>query len=556
MEKRRFYFFIIINCFLLCAIFLTILHSEFLLKKYSDEMITLKSFTNNGQPDDMCYRVLTEDDPETYVFTTTIPRGEFERLDSNSYKMVVYRLVGHWYKVYFNGNLIGTAGNLVNDRSNIWNSLHTFDIDNQLLKEVNVVTFVVYGTYEVGRSTFPIFITRPALGGAFEEWFSLAFLNIYYIIIGTIIFAFLFIIFLFKPANKLKQDLLYFSISVLAVLVFLLDYIPLNYLPISYLYFKKLIIFAMYFAVFAMSEALYKRFHRRINIILGHILLFSSIFILVFVRDIVTFKNTYDVLNMLVTLNILGWLYAPLKSLRKSVDAKIIFQASLFMLFLSGYDVVNMLNKQFSFVSLTVYGTLQFSLAMVTMIIFDYLDLQRKVMKESEKSKLMYQRAVRDGMTGLHNHQYIHHCLQRLRRSFTMVMLDIDNFKHFNDTYGHQAGDLVIKFVAEKIDACIRQLGIAGRYGGDEFVLLFLKCSPKKAREIVSQLRSEVGKPFTIDAKTEVKVNISIGVYTSAENEDGEQALSKSDKALYYSKNHGKNCITDYSEINLDSTLI
>lgn len=550
MYGRRFYFFIIINCLILGGIFFTINHTADLLKSNSAEIIFLNSFMLDGKEDNLKYRVLMELPTAPFTFTTEVTREQFKRTGSDINKLVIFQLVAHWYKVYWNGTLIGSVGNLQDDRSNIWNSLHMFDIDHQSIKDVNQIKLVVCGSYQLGVSNFPLLITKPQVADKFTDWFSIALLDIYYVILGMVLFALLLIICLFKPSNRLKQDFVYLSVAVISVLIFISDYLPWYHLPVDYLTYKKIVIFAMYFAAFAMSLAIYKRFRQSMNVVVGHLALFGAIFVIVFAKDIITFKQMWSVLNILILLNILGWIYTTWRFFKKSGDAKIIFQASVFMLVLSGIDVYYGLRGEFPFISMNIYGLLQFCFAMVMMIVFDYLDLQRKVTRESEKSKMMYQRAVRDGMTGLHNHQFIHSVLEKVKRPYSLIMLDIDNFKQFNDQYGHQAGDLVIKFVAENIQKTVRMQGIAGRYGGDEFVAILLKPEPERVKEFAENIQRLVEVPLKINSTTTVQVTLSIGIYVAEAGEPGDDALNKVDQALYYSKHQGKNQITDYREKN------
>lgn len=550
MDGRRVYFFILINCLILGGIFFTISHTADLLKSNAEKIIFLQSFVLNGKVDTLKYRVFEHLPKEPLVFTTEISREEFKRTGSEVNKLVIFELVAHWYKVYWNGSLIGSVGNLHNDRSNIWNSLHMFDIDQAKIKDFNELKLVVYGTYQLGTSNFPILITNPRVADKFADWFGLALLDIYYVIIGMVFFALLLIICLFKQSNRLKQDFVYLSVAVVAVLIFITDYLPFHVLPVSYLVYKKIIIFAMYFAAFAMSLAIYKRFRQMINLVLGHLALFGIIFTVIYAKDIITFKEMWSSLNVLISINILGWIYTTWRFFHRSNDAKIMFQASVFMLALTGVDVYYGVCGEFPFVSMTIYGLLQFCFAMVMMIVFDYLDLQQKVTLEAEKARMMYHRAVHDGMTGLHNHQFIHSVLQKVKRPYSLIMLDIDNFKQFNDKYGHQAGDLVIKHVAENIQKTVRKHGIAGRYGGDEFVAILLKPEPARVKEFAEKIQRLVQEPLQINSTTTVVVTLSIGVYVAEAGEPGEAALNKVDQALYYSKHNGKNLIMDYREHN------
>src|SRR5690606_24946432 len=106
----------------------------------------------------------------------------------------------------------------------------------------------------------------------------------------------------------------------------------------------------------------------------------------------------------------------------------------------------------------------------------------------AELYQKLNQMAITDGLTGLFNHRYFHERLQhsiemskRYMRPFSLLMIDIDHFKAFNDTYGHQAGDRVLRFVAKKLKQTLRGTDILARYGGEEFAIQLLETPNDRA---------------------------------------------------------------------------
>ena len=178
-------------------------------------------------------------------------------------------------------------------------------------------------------------------------------------------------------------------------------------------------------------------------------------------------------------------------------------------------------------------------------------DLEQKI-TELERAKLQLQQlAVTDGLTGLYNFQYFKHKLQiEIARSkrhelpVSLLMMDIDFFKMYNDNFGHPLGDRILRRFANLLFENIRQIDILARYGGEEFALI-LPGTPKKAALIVAEkLRCLIEKSyFPLSEKLPFgRVTMSVGLSchpTDAENE--EELIRLSDKALYQAKQAGRN---------------
>ena len=132
----------------------------------------------------------------------------------------------------------------------------------------------------------------------------------------------------------------------------------------------------------------------------------------------------------------------------------------------------------------------------------------------------------------------------------SVLMLDIDNFKAINDTYGHHEGDMVLNNCAQSLRSCFRLTDLCARYGGEEFVVVLPGMAETKADEfsIAERLREAVEKgEFVIRGEKHLKVSISIGATVRRFPEDKEESMDniimRADKLLYKAKNSGKNCV-------------
>ncbi len=157
--------------------------------------------------------------------------------------------------------------------------------------------------------------------------------------------------------------------------------------------------------------------------------------------------------------------------------------------------------------------------------------------------------ATTDGLTGLYNHRRFQEVLsdefKRLNRSpsqVSLVLTDIDYFKKVNDTYGHPAGDLVLRGVAKIIREEIREMDVPARYGGEEFAVILPGTDAEGAKNIAERLRKAVmNATFSADGRS-LSVTISIGIATAPNDAQGKQELlEKTDKALYHAKHNGRN---------------
>lgn len=131
---------------------------------------------------------------------------------------------------------------------------------------------------------------------------------------------------------------------------------------------------------------------------------------------------------------------------------------------------------------------------------------------------------------------------KRYRRSIAALMIDIDHFKAINDAYGHAAGDGVIKRVAEMIGDCIRTTDKAGRFGGEEFVVLLREVDEEMARELAERIRTSIEASVIGYGRETLRVTVSIGIAVASEiDRDIADVIERADQGLYLAKNIGRN---------------
>ena len=173
-----------------------------------------------------------------------------------------------------------------------------------------------------------------------------------------------------------------------------------------------------------------------------------------------------------------------------------------------------------------------------------YSDGLRRHLRES------LEKAVIDTLTGMHNRRFLDGHLSALvaqnverDRQVSVMIVDIDHFKKVNDSYGHEAGDEVLREVAHRISASLRGIDLACRFGGEEFVAAFSGADAEVALQISDRLRRKIAdQPFAVRTdKGPLTVTISIGVTTSVAGDTAQTLLKRADLALYRAKKEGRN---------------
>jgi diguanylate cyclase (GGDEF)-like protein len=165
----------------------------------------------------------------------------------------------------------------------------------------------------------------------------------------------------------------------------------------------------------------------------------------------------------------------------------------------------------------------------------------------------LYWQATTDRMTKLFSHHFFEKNLEeeilRARRygaCFSLLMLDIDHFKKFNDTYGHLQGDLIIKKIAHILRSSVRSIDFTARYGGEEFAVILPEVNAQGAAVVAERIRATIEKHDFGAGEGKLRVTISIGVaeFKADRMRTASQFVAEADKALYQSKELGRNRIT------------
>ncbi len=180
------------------------------------------------------------------------------------------------------------------------------------------------------------------------------------------------------------------------------------------------------------------------------------------------------------------------------------------------------------------------------------LEAARSVLeKQKESIDSLKELSMRDYLTGLYLRKYMERVLEdtlynfkRYSTVFSIIMLDLDDFKKINDMYGHAAGDVVLKDFASMIKKITRHTDSCIRYGGDEFIIILPETDIDKAKAVAKKIQSSLNSVTFKKGNVEFKCSVSIGITQVKKDDTMESLLERVDEALYKTKSGGKSGIT------------
>ncbi|NJL60036.1 MAG: GNAT family N-acetyltransferase, partial [Desulfobacteraceae bacterium] len=176
----------------------------------------------------------------------------------------------------------------------------------------------------------------------------------------------------------------------------------------------------------------------------------------------------------------------------------------------------------------------------------------RRVLKERQMKKELHRLAITDGLTKLCNSRHFYKQLKietersaRYGHPLSLLMLDIDYFKNYNDTYGHLEGDKVLSAMGRVIRGCLRTMDSAYRYGGEEFTVILPETDSQEAEVVADRIRKVIEKEiFEPKENLTAGITVSIGITEHKAKEELPTLIKRADKAMYESKQKGRNRIT------------
>lgn len=207
------------------------------------------------------------------------------------------------------------------------------------------------------------------------------------------------------------------------------------------------------------------------------------------------------------------------------------------------YDIGN------SFIQTIIY-IVNYLLVVVTIVAFmSTLLIQIRTLEEImiKKNQRLEVLSTQDVLTGLANRRSINESYKNITRknqNYAVILGDIDDFKHINDTYGHICGDNVLKAIASVFKSCVRNSDIVCRWGGEEILVMLPGCSKNVAAKIAENIAENVQNLIIKSPEGDkILITMTFGAADSYEGKDMKDVIKEADDRLYYGKRHGKNCV-------------
>ena len=250
-------------------------------------------------------------------------------------------------------------------------------------------------------------------------------------------------------------------------------------------------------------------------------------------------KKADKSITIITSLLLAGLIAFSVMSLSSAFTASLVSLSAYFMYLLMSYYAMRFGDLWLEVIYPLIFSILAFTVAFIV-----------KYLIKSRDFETQYKLATTDGLTELYNHRYFQEQMlmqieqaKRYNNSFSLIIIDIDFFKRFNDTFGHQSGDAVLRQVAFTLKKNVRATDIVCRYGGEEMSIILPNTSQEEAYSTAEKICKRVAShTFKLANGKDSNVTISLGVATFPfDGEDASSIIETADKRLYNAKNNGRN---------------
>ncbi len=499
---------------------------------------------------DMSAHNFSESGLKNNSYSIEISKKSFENLVGNQYHIIINRLSDNAHSVYFNDVLIGKNGDFQNGDSNLWNGLFRYPISPSLITEINTLRIDTVATYRSGLSTQSVYIT-----GLDELYTSVGRIRFYgesinSMMIGFIVFSSLITLFFYLINGRVDKKYLYASIATLLTGIYYSDYLVYGYVGVPYFYYKKYIIASLFLGVGFYSHVIGSYFSNKLIRWFGNITFVVILMMVIFAPDMVVFKQLYTYGYFIVLINVLAWLWVSIKNIRKRFVA-FIFSIGFFVIGIYGGITVLMdvFGGYFQFNSpvfyISVFSSIPLLLVYEAIHEKELLLVREKDLREKESINSMT-----DSLTSTWNQRYMSMIFNDRLGHYSLALIDIDDFKSVNDTYGHLAGDFIIVGIAKILSSSVSEGDLICRYGGDEFVVILKDKGMDESLIIFEALRKKI-EAFQFEYEKEtINVTISMGLVEETGSHSVEYVFNCADELLYKAKANGKNEISTRFEFS------
>lgn len=490
--------------------------------------------------EDMSVYELMHSDDHVFNYTVDISGDHFKVLEGEEYRLIISGIQDNAIKVWFNDQLIISHGDIEKGLS-VLRSAHVYgSIESSSILANNILRIQTYADYRTGISK-PIVFSEKKDGDHAINLLDL--LNERVITVGFgfmfITSIYIFIIYLLdRRGNRMLQFL---SLATFFISFYFLDFLPQYHFHFDYIIMKRIFLLCLSLGTFFYGMTLYKLIQKKYIIVIPVFQLAYYVFTMIWSTNMVQFRSYYSYFYSSLALMVVFFLFVTLFHLKKNNRVYILFLHFTSMILLGVISVALGFSNSYFSVSMPVYIMLPVGVLPMLITIDLFLEKDLRVIHEKELKDAATNQSMIDDQTGVWNKRYLDNRIMNLHGNTVVAIIDLDNLKSINDTYGHLAGDRVICYMTETIRKHTRSSDDVCRYGGDEFVVIFYECSIKKAGHIVENIRKSIAEQAIRFNGSHIKTSISAGLCAVTDEVTGEQVLECADQQLYIAKENGKN---------------
>lgn len=438
----------------------------------------------------------------------------FNKPEGNT--LVIPKISCYAFKVYINDTLVSQVGDFENPTANIWNYAHVINIDNDILKKRNELVIESYLLDDVGMHIPPFIEKKKNIIGRISA-FNFINNDIHLIMLGiSISVAFMMIsIWMYNKSHKVMYLCLGLSIILGSIYSFDCVYRLYSGDMDTWLFIRKIIFSSCYlaggFLIIGIEKYTNLALKKR-NIILFIIGL--AILLVMTSKDFGVFRRRINVLNLVMII-------APIYSIILLVKYKMtqFFFSISFLTLTLIYTVLSVFFKAHT-PYLFPYGIIVYSISLSLAIILEFTNIY------NEKN-VIYQKSIKDHLTSAYNRKILEEI--KMDPNDVLVVIDIDNLKYYNDTFGHQQGDKLLIKTVNIIESHIRKKDFIIRLGGDEFLIIIKDTNESMAEKIIQRIRWEFKSKISNE-----KIDISFGILRY--HSDFESSYNQADRIMYKMK--------------------
>lgn len=481
----------------------------------------------------------------TFEFGIDVRRGDFPE----GAALVFPFIAGQSLSVSFNGRALGSRGDPVRGDSSIWNAAHVFVLPRDLVAERNAVRVEILGLYEAGLLQ-PPYLADPGrcrVRLALLHFFTV---GIVWLLVGATAVLGLVIAGIGAVSGSWRDGKILLGVSCVLLVLYLLDFTLLDLIPMPYVVFKRISVSARHLAAVFLTAscvALLGRKYGPVGIALTAVHGACAVLVAAHGGDAASLKRLYSLTYLSIGPFLAYLVFLVGRSVLADKEYRILFFGVAAAFLAASRDVYSMA-ADWSMPFVSHYGIAILIACAAGFVVRDVLLQYRALEAERRRSAAFLEESVRDQLTGAYNRKILGPLAEGLPEVYSVLFIDLDDFKSVNDAYGHAAGDAVLRRVVECARIHTRSNDAVVRSGGDEFLAVLPECPAGIAAELAGRLVAAVAAA-RIDAPGGpaggLRCTVSVGVAEGAGRGGGPQealdeAVARADAAAYAAKRAGK----------------